>query len=121
MMEKRRFTRIPIKFDATLTIAGKSYPVEKITNLSIGGCLIPWDFEIAPGTPCVFKIQLAGGSDDLRIDVEGKTTRYQADGLAIHFTKIDHDSLHHLQNLIRYNAPDVDIIEDEIKQHPGLR
>lgn len=54
------------------------------------------------------------------VDAEGKILRSCPEGVAVQFVKIDPDSLYHLQNIIRYNAPDPEVIEEEISNHPGL-
>ena len=39
----------------------------------------------------------------------------------IRFDSISPESLFHLHNLVRYNAPDPDRIDEEILHRPGLR
>jgi hypothetical protein len=42
-------------------------------------------------------------------------------GVAIHFESVDADALEHLQNLVRYNAPDADRVDEELASQVGLR
>ena len=118
--DKRRFTRIPFKVETEMKAHGTSYRAEEITNLSIGGCSLPVTSDLRPGTLCRLKISLSGTSSELTVRVEGEVVRTDTDTVAIKFTGIDPDSLFLLQNIIRYNAPEAERIENEIQDHPGL-
>lgn len=118
---RRRFSRIALKLPARLIVdKTEVYDIRELANLSIGGCLIPLDEEVAKGTPCTISIRLAGGLGNTTINIQGKAVRYDKEFVAIQFTKIGPEDLHHLQNLIRYNAPDPDKIEAEIDENPGI-
>ena len=39
--ERRRFTRIPFRVKAEMTVSDVLYKAEEISNLSVGGCLLP--------------------------------------------------------------------------------
>ncbi len=120
-MTKRKFSRIPLKFPATLVVNGDEvYDVHELANLSVGGCLIPLVEKVGEGTSCTITIRLVGGLGNTIVHVSGKVIRHDKEFMALQFTKISPDDLYHLQNLIRYNAPDPDIIEEEISRHPGL-
>ena len=56
------FSRIPLNFPATLIVDGTEvYDIHELTNLSIGGCLVPLEEEIVEGTKCTITIRLVGG------------------------------------------------------------
>lgn len=112
--EKRRFSGIPFKMHAELTVDNVTYPVLEINNLSIGGASFPViaDFEV--DAACRAKIFLEGRSSELSIEVGGKIVRCSPEAVAVQFIRIDPDSLFHLQNVIRYNAPDPEVVEKEI-------
>jgi hypothetical protein len=118
--EKRRFTRFPLKMNATLYSNDNSYNSNSLINLSIGGCLIPVEAELAPDTPCSMIICLGSPDSALTIKTEGKIIRSEQGEVAVKFTGVDPDSLFHLQMLARYNSPDSEKIEEEIKNHPGI-
>lgn len=117
---KRRFTRIPFKIGADIEVEDKIFPVTEIFNLSIGGCLLPLKNKLDIGIKCVVKIRLSEFNDDMTVIVEGTVVRSDNNLTAIKYTKIDPESLFHLQNIIRYNAPDTIAIEEEIDNHPGI-
>ena len=119
--EKRRFTRIPFDVEAEITANDSSYKSDGILNLSVGGCLLPIQANLEPGTGCQMRIIMIGASSELNIRIEGKIIRCDTGGVAINFTGVDPDSLLHLQNIIRYNSPDSEAVELEILEHPGLK
>ena len=120
--ENRRFTRIPFHVNAEITAHNVSYAVDKISNLSIGGCLLPMTAGLAPGTVCRLKIGLSGTSSELDVTVNGTIKRCDAETAAVECTDIDPDSLFHLKNILRYNfLGDEDIIDRENRKHPGIR
>ncbi len=119
--ENRRFTRIPFHVNAELTVNHVYYTVDKISNLGIGGCLLPITADLAPGGVCHLKIVLSGVSSELAINVNATVKRCAAASVALEFTGIDPDSLFHLKNILRYNFfDDEEIIDREIREHPGI-
>ena len=118
--EKRRFTRIPLKINAELTVNDVSYSIEEISNLSVGGCQLTITEDFEPGQACRVMISLGGTIDEISIMIEGEINRCDSGSVAVKFTSIDIDSLFHLHNIIRYNSPDPDKVEKEILKHPGL-
>ncbi len=118
--ERRRFTRIPFKVKAELTANDVLYSADEIRNLSVGGCLIPILADLKSGTVCNIRILLSGTNSELSIRIDGEIIRKVPEAVAVKFIGIDHDSLFHLQNIVRYNATDPDIVEQEILDHPGL-
>lgn len=118
--EKRRFTRVPFKVEAELKIDDVTYRSDDITNLSVGGCLLPIQANCEAGAKCHVTIRLGGTSSDLSVAVEGKVLRAGPDAVAIKFTGVDVDDLFHLQNIVRYNSSDPDAVEREIRDHFGI-
>ncbi len=120
MDNKRRFTRVPFKAQTVIDIQGRTYTVGEIYNLAIGGCLLHFDAAVKPGTPCHITIRLSEADDTFSIRVKGDVVRADSGMLALKFVQIDPDSLFHLRNIIRYNAPDTHKVEKEIEEHPGI-
>ncbi len=118
--ERRRFSRIPFRVKAEMTADDAFYSVDSIDSLSVGGCLLPIKADIKLGTGCNVRILLTGTSSELVIRIDGEINRCTPEGVAIKFTRIDPDSLIHLQNIILYNSPDSHLVEKEIHDHPGL-
>ncbi len=119
--KRRRFSRVRLKFPARVAMdEGTSFMVEEFANLSIGGCLIPIEDEIPKGTIWQVTIPLVEDPEGPKIEVTGEVVRREEEFVGVKFTQISPESLFHLQNLMRYNAPDPDTIEEEIDEHPGI-
>lgn len=118
--EGRRFTRIPFKVFTQLKTKDAVYSTNQISNLSVGGCLLPITSDLIPGTSCSILIRLEGTADETIIRIKGEILRTYTHSVAVKFVLIDMDSLFHLQNIIRYNSEDPEKVEDEISRHPGL-
>jgi len=118
--DKRRFTRFTLNMNSTLYIGNVSYNVDTITNLSIGGCLLPIHADLESGAPCSLTIRLGMPESEVSIKIEGIIIRSEHGDVAVKFTGIDPDSLFHLQMLARYNSHDTEKVEEEIKKHPGI-
>ena len=119
--EKRRFTRVPFMVKATLTVDEQRYTTDRLDNLSVGGCLLPLEDEFRSGATCQLQIWMDGTGSDLNINVEAEVVRTANGQTALKFTRIEPDSLFHLQNIILYNAADPDVVEKEIDTRPGIR
>ena len=118
--EKRRFTRFPFKMKAELTVHGTSYMIEEMDNLSIGGCLLSIKEDLEDGEKCGFKIMLGDAGDGPVINIDGVIVRTGRGKIAVRFTGIDPESLHHLQEIARYNSHDPERVNREIEKHPGI-
>jgi len=118
--DKRRFTRVPFRVEAEITVEEFSYNTEEIKNLSVGGCLLPVSAPLDVGAACHVKILLSGTSSELHIEVDAQVVRCGAGEVAVKFTGVDLDSFFHLQNIVRYNSPDPDAVEEELRAHLGL-
>ncbi len=118
--ERRRFSRVRFQVEVKMSVNSIMYIAKEINNLSIGGCLLPIDANIEPGEKCQITIQLSGTSSELNVRVEGEIARCSERMMAVKFTRIDPDSIFHLWNIIRYNYPDSDKVEQEIRDHPGI-
>jgi hypothetical protein len=118
--ERRRFIRFPYEMRAELLAGDASYRTDTINNISIGGCLFPAGVDLETGTPCVLRIMLGNPGAAPVVTVEGIVVRSEQGNVAIKFTKVDPENLHHLQKIARYNSSDPDRVDMEIHEHPGL-
>ena len=119
--EKRRLTSVPFKVKAALTVDEKRQTIDHLDNLSVGGCLLPLKNNLRPGTSCQLEIWMSGSSSDLNIEVEGEIVLTATGLTAVKFTRIEPDSLFHLQNIVLYNAEDPAKVEQDINASPGIR
>jgi hypothetical protein len=105
---------------ADLTVNSNVISFSNIENLSVGGCLLVTSVRLEVGTTCRFWLPLEQANPDLGVEVYGEIARCDGESVSVRFTKITPESLFHLQNIIRFNAPDPDGIDNEISEHPGL-
>ena len=118
--EKRRFSRIVFQMDAELTMPGRMFKVDRIADLSVGGCQLDIGEKIAEGTECSLLIVLNPADRRMNVEIGGEVVRSDGNVVGVKFTSIEPEALIHLQNIVRYNSPDPDRIEAEIDEHPGL-
>jgi hypothetical protein len=118
--EKRRFSRIGFGMAAELTVDDRVYSFTQVDNLSIGGCLFETKEDFAVGSSFRLWIPLEPADPELGVEVFGEIIRSDGETISLHFTRINPESLFHLQNIIRYNAENPERIEEEINRHPGL-
>ena len=119
--ERRRFSRIPFNIEIEVAVDKGLFRSGTVLNLSIGGCLLKMSADLIPGTPCGVRFMLGQEGTGPELAMDGTIVRSQPGTVAIRFTAIDPEGLFHLQNLIRYNSQDPDMVDDEIRNHPGLR
>ena len=118
--EKRKFTRVSFRAQAEMTCNDVLYGTGEVNNLSMGGCLLKINEDLAIGGDCQLSIFLNEESMELAIRVKGTILRSENGYVAVKFTNIDPYSLFHLKNIIRYNSIDLDTIEQEILDNPGI-
>jgi len=117
--EKRKFSRIVFDVEAKLTIGEVDYALERITNLSVGGCLLAVNDGFAKGQECTVTILLSRMEPGVL--VYGKIVRVAEGEVSIQFTSVTPENLQHLQNIIRYNADDPELIDEELNVRTGLQ
>jgi hypothetical protein len=121
---RRAFTRVPFHVRAQLRIHKEIFTIEKIRDISLGGCFLlasperatGENISMGPGDFCTVYIALTGTTQDLVVEIDGEIARSGKDGIAVKFTTATPENLYHLQNIIRYNAMDADTIEKEIRE-----
>jgi len=118
--EKRRFLRFPFNTKADFSVEGISYEVDEIINLSIGGCLLSIPVNPDPGTPCTLRINLGLRGNDPIVSIAGHIVRCDQGIVAVKFTRIDPESLLHLQKIALYNSHNPERVEQEITENPGI-
>jgi len=119
--EKRRFTRVATQIKVILTVSGETLPVSAIEDIGVGGCRLRIQAQLPEEADCRLELQLGEEAAAPRVLLEGRLRRQGPGGTVVQFVAVDPRGLFHLQNLVRYNAPDADRVEGEIKDHPGLK
>jgi len=110
---RRRRSRVDMHLAARFTPGSGPAVQLLISNISLKGLLAVPEADITTGETGVVRITLA---ENAIIEIECKVIRSDATGVAIDFLPMDEQSFFHLRNLVRYNAPDADRIDDELKR-----
>jgi len=118
--ESREFTRLSIPVNIEVSADGIDPFTVTALNISMSGVLLSPDKKLPMETQCEVHI-LLGEQDPLIIVCRGKVFRSDENGVAIGFTEMDMSGFEHMKNLLLYNAPDADQLDDEFSSHKGLR
>jgi hypothetical protein len=114
VMEKRRFTRIPIRIEAFVNCRAKSFKAE-IENLSLNGICLRSTERVEEGDYARITLYLMGTVKrlDLSVCLTGKVLRSGGGFFSLQFQEMDIDSFTQLRNVIAYNAGDADRVMRE--------
>ncbi len=116
----REFTRVLAGVQVSLETPEGSVIHAETQNVSMKGTLMLTAQHLPLDTLCGITLHLDQGA--IQIRARGRVARLYPEGIAIEFDKLDGlESYEHLKNLARYNATDLDQVEDEIRTHLGIR
>lgn len=113
---RRRRSRVDTHIAASFTVPGGEEVRLLVCNISLKGLLAVPEALVKTGATGLLRITL---SPQAVIEIESRIIRSDATGVAIDFLPMEPESFLHLRNLVRYNAPDADQIDAELK-HPAF-
>lgn len=117
---QREFTRVLVAARTLIKAGNVSLSAAQAHSLSMKGMSILSPERLPVGTECELTIVLVEG--EVEIQVLGTVVVHLADGMAFLFTKIlGLESFEHLRNMVFYNAPNVEQVENEFTSHTGIR
>lgn len=117
---RREFTRLPLNMHVTLAAGERTLFCPETDGVSLRG-LYAFSADPLPlGTVCGVLLQF-GGVCGLTLELEGRVANVDAAGMGIEFTALSIEALHHMQQLLLYNADDPGTIEREFREHVGLK
>lgn len=120
--EGREFTRIPMKMEAhVVAAAADSITSDHIRDVSMKGIYLVAEKAFPVGTVCDVVMLVGEPGSQLKIEAKGRVDRSSDAGMAIEFTEIGLESYDHLHNLVLYNSKNTDKVEQEFKDHLGLK
>lgn len=118
--DKREFTRVPITFEVRIAVDGRPVEGARVKDLSMKGMLVLTAERPPVGTPCEAVISLVEGEVEIR--TSGVVAAENPLGFGMEFSTIDGlESYIHLRNLVIFNSPDVEKVEEEFQAHAGIR
>lgn len=115
MEERRRYSRVTVSFDATLTGPTGIVVRGSLRNVGILGAFIGCEPPFAPETPVKVDVTLHGATGEIHLRSRATVVHQQTDGLGIAFTAIDAESVAYLRNVIAYHADDPEAVLAEIR------
>ena len=119
-MDAREFSRVPVQVRVMIRSEGRDIESKRSIDLSMNGIFVESDEPLPQGSKCEMTLLSDGGEPIVRVDCSGVVRRLTSEGMAIEFVDLTLDSYEHLQNLVRFNAPDLKAVENELKEYLGL-
>ena len=120
--EHREFTRVPIKIGVEVRAGDLVIKTHDTQDLSMVGLSLRYEGDSIPvGTSCDISVFLEGAEPPIHVDMRGKVGRITGKELCLEFSEVQFESYEHLQNLVRYNSQNIDVVDTEISAHKGLK
>lgn len=113
---RRRRSRVDANIPASFILPDGEAVGIAVCNISLKGLLAEPQPLAQAGATGLVRVEL---SPEAVIEIESRVIRSDDAGVAIDFTGMEPESFLHLRNLVRYNAPDADQIDAELK-HPAF-
>lgn len=114
MDNHRRFSRVIVPLDVVLEAGGGVSVTGTLRDIAVQGAFMTCEPALELGTPVQVRIMLHGGIEDIPVKARAEVVRREENGLGVHFTEIDIDSVEHLRKIIAYNAEEPDVVWDEL-------
>lgn len=119
---RREFTRVPFQIDVELTTEQSPLLVCRLRDVSLNGLYLICDTPLPLGSDCRVVLLLGGPEHPSRIEVHATVVRVEAGGMGLQITGIlGGESFEHLRNLVLYNASQREQVEQELRNHRGIR
>ena len=116
----REFTRSTVHIGVRLTGASGVSFDGTVRDVSLAGVFVCGECSMRPDEACVVELRLDTVDAGIAVQVRGRITRLEPEGVAVEFTEIPLQSLDDLRSLVLYNARDPDKVEEEFASHQGL-
>ena len=120
-LERREFSRVAIQVEVRLRTEEDNLVAGKGTRISLKGLFFETATRLPNGSACQIEIVLGTESHQLLINVKGKVTRQEENGLGLEFSQMGSEGYEHLKNLVLYNSDEPEKVEQEFIQHLGLK
>ncbi|MBI4634013.1 MAG: PilZ domain-containing protein [Deltaproteobacteria bacterium] len=108
--EKRKRTRVPVGFEAAVSLGEEKIDVQTL-NISLNGILCTTDSRFLSGEKCLVTLTL---NPTVKVIFEGKILRVTPSETAIAFSAMNEESFIHLKKIVEYNYGDADKIDREL-------
>ena len=121
---RREFTRVEVELLVRLKVEDEWYETETVHDISLNGFLMELDEDVQLPAKCHVKAQMfiGGIESGVVVEVLGDAVRVDGCRVAVEITEIyGPEALDHLKNLVRYNSPDADKVDQEFASHLGIK
>ncbi len=119
--DHREFSRVDIKLHTKILAKGKEIMSRDTHDVSMKGLFVKCDSDWPVGTECEIHLTLEGQDSPVDLAVKGRVQRVTESGMGLLFTEVSLEAYEHLHNLIMLNTHDPDKVEQEFKDHLGLK
>jgi hypothetical protein len=120
--ERREFLRVPLQVVVRLSDGERLLFHSDTVDLSMRGARIRETAELVLGQEVELSLLLGEAPSQVHVEILGRVARVDDQGLGIEFTGVRGvESLDHLRRLVLYNAADTARVEEEFRNHRGLK
>jgi PilZ domain len=119
--EQREFSRVDLKLLAKVQAKGREIVSRGTRDVSVRGAFVHCDCDWSMGTECEIHLILDGQNPPVDIKVKGRVQRVTEEGVALVFTEVSLEAYEHLHNLVLLNTDNAEKVEQEFKNHLGLK
>ncbi len=117
----REFSRVPLCIEAIVQTEETQVRSENTRDISMKGIFIVTDHPVPLRTLCEITLVLKGQENPIKVEIRGMVVRSTDEGIGLQFTELALEAYDHLQNMVKLNSPDPDQVEQEFKEHLGLK
>ncbi|XOF33875.1 MAG: PilZ domain-containing protein [Candidatus Electrothrix sp. YB6] len=117
---RRRFTRIPIDWNADLDFGVKKYYQHPLKDISLSGVFVTGSFKQKKGDICSIMLTQSRVDSDLTIRAACSIVRINGHGMALDFISMKIDDFIHLQTVLLHEANDPIILGTEFVNNIDL-
>lgn len=118
---QREFSRVDLKLLAKVNAKGEEVVFTGMHNVSMKSLFVKGKTDWTVGTECEIHLILDGQNPPVDIKVKGRVQRITDEGIALMFTEVNLEAYEHLHNLVLLNTDNTEKVEEEFKNHLGLK
>lgn len=117
----REFTRVPLHIWGIFSNEQGDRLTVELDQVSLRSCFARTEEPLADGAQ--FHLVLTTDLDDeaLHLRVEARVARVHPEGMGVEFVEMPLESYNHLKRMVLLNAPDPNVVEQEFRDHVGLK
>jgi Tfp pilus assembly protein PilZ len=119
--DRREFSRVQVHLKVTVRAKDKETVSDGSHDVSMKGVFVNCGSDWPLGTECEVHMFLEGLDRPVDISVKGRVQWVTEKGMGLLFTEVGLEAYEHLHNLIMLNTHDPLKVDQEFKEHLGLK